>query len=126
MRSGIRKRFGNCALTAEEDPVVLSNSDSSAVINGASLGPRYLWNLKRNVGSVLTEKRDTSNLFNENCLLTLLLDICNRSGIRITDECSRQLHIGDGDASLGFEFVTADIVDIVPVVKHMHQVRFLT
>ena len=65
---------------------------------------------------------DIPSLFNENCLLTLIRGLCYRCGIHITEECIRQLHFRDDISLLGFEFVTADIIDIVPVVKHMHQV----
>lgn len=115
--------------------------------SGRNLGPRYIWNINKDVASFLHErskhlydgrshdrnksispdisKFKSATIFQENCLLTLMRGICSRNGIVITDECSRQLCNSDGESVLGFEFVTADIVDIVPVVKHMHQVCYL-
>jgi hypothetical protein len=132
VRSGIRKRFGSVALSAEEDAE-----------QGRLFGPRYIWNLSRRprVGERAAHRREASEGdrdrdgdragFQENYLLSLIRDLCYRSGIALTEECSRQLSAlgagagaedGDGPSLLGFEFVTADVVDIVPLVKHMHQV----
>ena len=125
------------ALTSEEDPIF-----PDSVASPVELGPYYIWNISREyytlfLGGSVTDgsqsEQQTYNgheedrlklnvFFQENCLVALIHDVCYRNGIRITDECNRQMCNGDEHAVLGFEFVTADIVDIVPVVKHMHQV----
>ena len=137
-------RFGRVALSEEEDPTFRPERQGVW-----TFGPRYIWNLSREiqvetpvgkgeslskpdqagvtfVGEPMTEGKaprlGLSDLFQENCLLALIRGLCTRNGINLTDECIRQLRSNDGYSLLGFEFVTADIVDIIPVVKHMHQV----
>lgn len=123
------------ALTSEEDPILAASAGSHV-----ELGPYYVWNISRAYFEGSTSEKipeqhtyhgheedrlKLNALFQENCLVALIHDVCYRNGIRITDECNRQMCNGDDHAVLGFEFVTADIVDIVPVVKHMHQVRLI-
>lgn len=133
MRCGVRKRFGKLALSASEDPDVFFLDQAKG---WGALGPFYIWKLSNRICDAAKHAKHAASLellnvveleslipeMTENFLLTLILEICNRGGIRITEECLRQLNADNGSASYGFEFVTADIVDIVPVVKHMHQV----
>lgn len=49
----------------------------------------------------------------------LLHRVCLRGGIQLHPECLE--HLKDGPAK-GFEFAVSDVVAIIPVVKHMHQV----
>lgn len=48
--------------------------------------------------------------------ISLILRLCSVSGVRLSEHCRAQL------TDYLFEFTVADIVEIVPVVKHMHQV----
>ena len=62
-------------------------------------------------------------LFNDYCshddVRLLLNRLCKRGGIKLHQDCLE--HLAEGPVK-GFEFAISDIVDIIPVVKHMHQV----
>lgn len=144
-------RFGTVALTEEEDPVGCCRPPDGTLTpkfiwelsrrQHAEVGREMARSVQTHDGgdamgdggAPLWAQLDGSDIgkgissgaFRENYLLALIRGVCYRNGIRLTDECTRQLRANDGYALLGFEFVTADIVDIVPIVKHMHQVQYV-
>lgn len=57
----------------------------------------------------------------------IFFNFCKRVGIRLSSECEKQFQFSAASNSLlGFEFASPDILEIFPVVKHMHQVDVST
>eukprot|EP00968_Pinguiococcus_pyrenoidosus_P016137 scaffold1525_cov254-Pinguiococcus_pyrenoidosus.AAC.6 len=116
----IGEHFGECALDPHErgyelfricvTPSMRASSDAGA---GASAGRPEMADDPR-----ITLAAPTSHV---RLILTRLLDM---SGIALTPEAARQLETARFGGA-GFEFVSADILEVFPVVKRMHKARVL-